>query len=57
MIDNTNQRYSFTIPITENKSDCCLRWFLNKNYVEIGIDLEDSVDNEIVFSDVLQKDL
>ena len=30
--------------------------FLNENNVEVGINLEDCVDNEIVFSDILRKD-
>jgi len=29
--------------------------FLNENDVEIGIDLEDRIDDEIVFSNVLRK--
>jgi len=45
MIDNTNQRYSFAIPGTGDGSDCWPRWFLDENYVEVRIDLKNSVDD------------
>jgi len=42
--------------MTRNGTQCSPREFLDKNNVEVGINLEDCVDNEIVFLDVLRKD-
>jgi len=53
MIDNANQRFSFTIPRARDGSNYYSRWFLDKNYVEIGVDLEDNANNKIVFLYVL----
>ena len=31
-------------------------WFLDENNVKVGMGLKDCFDDEIVFSDILQKD-
>ena len=55
--DNANQRYSFAIPRTGDRSDCRPRWLLDENYVKVRINLENSIDNEIILSNILWKDL
>jgi len=57
VVSNANKGNIFTILQTGNRPKCCPRRFLDEDNVEIMIDFKDSIDNDIVFPDLLRKDL
>ena len=57
MVGNTNEKDIFIILWTGNKPNCCPWRFLDEDDVEIMINFKGGIDNDVVFSDILQKDL
>jgi len=57
MINNTHQWNIFIICWARNGSYCCPRWFLDEDNVEIVVDFKNCIYNEIIFSDILWKNL
>ena len=57
MIHNAYQRNAFTVFWTGNWPNSYPRWFLDEDDIEIVVDFEDSVDDEVVLSNILQKNL
>ena len=57
MVGNTNKRDTFTILQTGNRPNCCPWRFLDEDDVKIMIDFKDGIDNDVVFPNILWKDL
>ena len=55
MINNSYQQNALTIHWAGNWSNSSPRWFLDEYDIKIEINLKDCFNNEIVFSDILQK--
>jgi len=57
MVRNAYQRNSLIVLRAGNRPNSCPRQFLNEDNIEIVIDFEYGVDNEVVLSNVLRKNL
>jgi len=57
VVGNACQRNTFTVLWARNRSNGCPRWFLNENNIEVTVDFENWVDNEVIFLDILWKNL
>jgi len=57
VVGNTYQGNAFTVFGAGNRPNSCPRQFLDKDNVKIVIDFEYGVDNKVVLSNVLRKDL
>ena len=57
MIHNAYQRNTFTVFWTGNWPNSCSRWLLDEDNIKIVVDFENSVDDEVVLLNVLQKNL
>jgi len=57
MIDNPHQQAAFTIGMTRDRVQESLGQFLDEDDVKAGVCFKDCADNEIVFLDILQKNL
>ena len=55
MIHNAYQRNTFTVFWTGNWPNSCSRWLLDEDNIKIVVDFENSVDDEVVLLNVLQK--
>ena len=53
MVYHTDQRFFFIALRTRDRANGGQRWFLNKDNVEIEIDLENCIYNKIVFLNIL----
>ena len=54
---NTYQGSTFTVLWTRNRPNSCPRWFLDKDNVKVTVDFKDWADNEVIFLDILWKNL
>jgi len=57
MIDNPHQQAAFTIGMTRDRVQESLGQFLDEDDVKVGVCFKDCADNEIVFLDILRKNL
>ena len=57
VIWNAYQRKTFTVFWAGNWPNSCLRQFLDEDNIKIVVDFKDSVDNEIILSNILRKNL
>lgn len=53
IVNNIHQRNIFTILWAKNKPNYCLRWFLDKDNIEIVINFKNSINNKVILSNIL----
>ena len=57
VVRNAYQENAFIVLWTGNRPNGCTRWFLDEDNVKVTVDFEDRANNEVIFPDVLWKNL